>query len=152
MKKKKLKLKFDKKNLIILGSVLAVIIILIIGIAVIPSSLSKNNQEKEFISKLEEMGKEFYEEFYYKQIGSTDEERNTFLQKYTDIGIKVNLDNLSRYSGKDSETILKEFVNKKTKESCDKSKTQVVIYPKEPYKKNSYEMDVKLFCGFDDKK
>ena len=38
------------------------------------------------------MGKDFYENFYYEQVGSTDEERADFLSKYESIGIKINLD------------------------------------------------------------
>lgn len=42
------------------------------------------------------MGVQFYEDFYYNQIGKNETERKVFLEKYKDIGIKVSLDNMLR--------------------------------------------------------
>ena len=98
------------------------------------------------------MGKDFYENFYYEQVGSTNEERANFLSKYESIGIKINLDNLSRYDNNKNADKLNEFVNKKTNKSCDKVNTKVTIYPKKPYNKTSYKIETQLDCGFSDKK
>ena len=141
------RLKLNKKAVIIAVSCLVVLVVIILAVVL----LRKDSQESELTNKLKDMGSDFYEEFYYKQVGSNDEERANFLKKYTDLGIKVNLDNLSRYNGQDSEKILKEFVNKKTKDSCDKYTTQVIIYPQDPYKQDSYKIDVELECGFNEK-
>ena len=96
------------------------------------------------------MGKDFYENFYYEQVGSTDEERADFLSKYESIGIKINLDNLSRYGENKNADEISKFVNQKTKKACDKTNTKVVIYPQKPYNKTSYKIETQLDCGFDE--
>ena len=141
------KVKLNRKTIIITTICLIVIILaIILGILF----LNKDNQEQKLIDRLTEMGTEFYEDFYYKQIGQTDKERQEFLEKYKDIGIKVNLDSLSRYKKEDSEKILEEFVNSKTEEACDKTNSMVVIYPKEPYGNEDYRIDAILVCGFEE--
>lgn len=117
-------------------------------VAIIIFGRFEGSQEKKLTSKLQEMGKDFYENFYYQQVGSTNEERIKFLKKFETIGIKVNLDNLSRYNLKDSEQVLSQFVNKKNNTNCDKTNTQVIIYPVEPYNQDSYNLEVHLECGF----
>ena len=74
-----------------------------------------------------------------------------FLEKYKDIGIKVSLDNLSRYKKDDMDDILKQFVNDKTKEECDRNSSMVIIYPKDPYGQKDYTVDAILVCGFEEK-
>lgn len=142
------KLKINKKRMIIIISfVVLVILIAIVALLLVNRG---DSQEKVFTSRMEELGKDFYENFYYKQVGTTDEEKATFLQKYESIGIKVNLDNLARYNTTESSKILEEFINSKTKTECNKNNTQVIIYPKSPYNQTSYEMEVKLDCGFEE--
>jgi len=143
---KKLNLK-NKNIFIITGAVVVAIVSIIIFLLV---SNGGKSQEKDLKSKMEEMGKDFYENFYYKQVGTTDEDRAAFLKKYESLGIKVNLDNLARYNTKESEEILKAFVNNKTNKECDKSNSQVIIYPENPYNQTSYKIEVKLDCGFEE--
>ena len=88
-------IKLNKKSITI---ILSCLIVVIAAIVICILFFNKNNQEKILTNKLGEMGTEFYEEFYYNQIGSNDEERSNFLKKFESTGIKVNLDNLSRYS------------------------------------------------------
>ena len=126
------------------------IILIIIGLVISIFNGNMGVEKDEMTIYLEKMGKEFYEDFYYKQIGQTDKERHEFLEKYKDIGIKVNLDSLSRYKKEDSEKILEEFVNSKTEEACDKTNSMVVIYPKEPYGNEDYRIDAILVCGFEE--
>jgi len=132
--------------------VLAVVIVASVSIFTIASSFANvaNSQEKKLTNRLEELGKSFYEDYYYTYSGSTDEERAEKVSKYADTGIKVNLDNLARFNNSDSSTILSEFVNNKTNESCDKENTKVIIYPLDPYSKTSYKLEVVLECGFDE--
>lgn len=133
------------KKIIIICSVIVAIILAIL----IFSLLAKgDSQEKKLTEKMETMGRQFYEEFYYEQVGKSEEEKKSFVKKYETIGIKVSLSNLSRYNTQNSEEILKEFVNSKTKESCDKDNSKVIIYPQSPYEKNNYKIEVKLECGF----
>ena len=142
--------KLNKNILIIIVSVLVVILVDLI--VVLNPFGKKLSQEEELKKKIETMGKEFYEELYYKQVENSGEEKNTILKKFETIGIKIDLGTLARYKGEDSEEILKEFVNKKTNKSCDKDKTQAIIYPQSPYNKESYKIEVNLVCGFESEK
>ena len=71
------------------------------------------------------------------------------LKKYEELGIKVNLDNLSRYNNKENEELVKTFVNNKNNEACNLQDTKVIIYPKSPYNKTDYTIEVQLVCGFE---
>ena len=143
---KKIVKNINKKVFVILGVVL-VVIVLIVSL-VIAKPFEGKSQEEKLTNRLEELGIDFYENFYYNQISKDDKEREEFLKKYTDIGIKINLDNLSRFKVEETKKIIKEFVNDETKKECDKVNSVVVIYPKEPYKKESYKVDVILDCGY----
>ncbi len=143
--------KLNKNVLIIIASILLVVLVVLVVVVVNPFG-KKLSQEEEFKKKIETMGAEFYEDLYYKQVETLGDEKANFLKKFETIGIKVDLGNLSRYKGEDSEKILKEFVNKKTDEACDKTKTQAIIYPQAPYDKKSYKVEVNLVCGFEDEK
>lgn len=146
MKKINLK-KLNKKHYYIIGGVVLLIII-IISLFMIFGHRSKSESQK-LSNELKQLGISFYEDFYYKQIGKTDEEKKAFLEKYTDIGIKVSLDNLARHKKDETETILKKFVNSKTNTECDRNSSMVIIYPKEPYGKKDYRIDTDLVCGFE---
>lgn len=95
---------------------------------------------------LEEMGKEFYEDFYYEQLGSTLEEKANFLSQYEKIGIKISLDTLSKYKGNIFKDKIDKFINKDNNQKCDKGTTKVIIYPKKPYEKTSYKMVTEIEC------
>ena len=69
------------------------------------------------------------------------------IKKFETTGIKVDLDNLSRQSNESKEKV-KDFVNDKNEE-CNKNNTKVIIYPKDPYGKTNYELEIQLDCGFD---
>ena len=134
--------KMSNKNVLIIGgTVIGVIVVLVAIFALI----SRSSQEDKLKSKMEELGKNFYENFYYKQLGKNNAE---FLKKYETLGIKVSLDNLIRLNTEESEKLTQEFVNKKTKEHCDKTKSQVIIYPVAPYETDSYTIKTELECGF----
>lgn len=140
--KEKLKGFFQNKKTIgiIIG---CIVIIALIVLAIFAfKNFNKVNLDKSLIN----MGKDFYENFYYNQIGKDDAEKKEFLQKYESIGIKVSLDNLERYdSGKNKEEVAK-FKNEKTGKECDKTNTMVVIYPQDPYEKTSYRIESILSC------
>lgn len=136
-------LDFIKKYFI---GIIAIIIVIIIALVLI----FRVNQEKELTNTLKEMGIDFYENFYYINAGENLKERSAFLKKYEDIGVKINLDNLSKYNSEENTKKLEQFKNNKTNKTCDINSTEVVIYPKEPFNKNNYEIEVILDCGFDD--
>ncbi len=140
--------KNNKKQVGIIAGVLLVVI-LAVTITINVTNSKKETQEDKLNTTLKELGKDFYENFYYPQVGSDDSSRATFLEKFSTIGIKVNLDNLSRYNGKDVESKIAEFKNEKSGEDCDKENTKVTIYPKDPYGKEDYTIEVTLVCGFE---
>ena len=142
------KIKLNKKQYYIIGGVALLVIILIVSLLIIFGNKPKNESQK-LSNELNQLGVSFYEDFYYNQIGKTDEEKKAFLEKYTDIGIKVSLDNLARSKKDESEEILKKFVNSKTKTECDNTNSMVTIYPREPYGKKDYRIDANLVCGFE---
>ena len=91
------------------------VVALVITINVTNSN--KQTQEQKLEAKLEDLGKDFFENFYYPQVGSDDSSRATFLEKFSEIGIKVNLDNLSRYNGEGVEDkIAEEILDGKVKD------------------------------------
>lgn len=134
----------SNKNIMIIGGVIVVFLIIVLAILFIKP---KSNQ-KELEKSLTEMGREFYENFYYGQIGSSADERTSLLSKFTTVGIKVDLDNLGRYNNGEFKDKISEFVNKKTKEKCSKTNTKVIVYPKSPYGKTDYTIETELDCGF----
>ena len=113
----------------------------------------KPSLESNLNTSLKNMGESFYTEFYYTEISKnkSKSEVSEFLEKFKDVGIKINLDNLERYNdGKNKEEIAK-FKNEKGK-ACNKTTTQAVIYPKSPYGKTDYRVEANLDCGFSSEK
>ena len=137
----------NNKNVIIVAVI--VVVAIVVGIIL---GLGKRSNEKELETSLKEMGKSFYENFYYEQVGSSSEERSSLLSKFSTIGIKIDLDNLSRYNDGEFKKEINKFVNSKTGEKCNKTKTKVTIYPKSPYGKTDYTVEADLDCGFSKKK
>ena len=127
--------------------------VLVIGIVIIfPPAFGNDKEttlEERLSGFLEEMGKDFYENYYYDAVGSSDESRKNFLQKYSEIGIKVNLDNLSRYNGESVEERIESFKNNESGEDCNRENTKVIIYPQDPYGKTDYRLETILECGLD---
>ena len=140
--------KINTKKVICSIGIVAVIIAAVLCFAL----GNKNNQEAVLNSKLKELGVNFYEEFYYEKIGSTQEEKEEILKRFTDKGIKINLDNLIRLNNDGEEDLENLFVNKKTGSACDAANTKVIIYPKENYGKKDDEIETVLECGFESKK
>lgn len=139
----------NKKNLLLIGGgVLIVVIAVVVGVVVFASGNNKKSLEK----SLMEMGRDFYENFYYDATGKTDKEKVDFVKKFEKIGVKIDLDNLGRYNSSKNKDKVAEFINTSTKKECDKNETRAIIYPKSPYGKKDYEIKVELSCGFDDKK
>lgn len=132
--------------------IIAVIVVLAaVAVGVLVARGSGNN-EKELDASLKEMGRNFYENFYYEQVGSSADERTSLLSKFTTVGIKIDLDNLSRYNDGEFKEEISKFKNNKTNDKCNKTNTRVVIYPKSPYGKTDYTIKAELDCGFSEKK
>ncbi len=126
-------------------------VVVIVAVVLAFFLLKGKNQEEVLKDYLHDMGIEFYENLYYKQVGKTDEDRKEFLTKFTDIGIKINLDSLSRYNIESNQEKISAFKNPKTNEACNKDNSKVIIYPKEPYGQKDYRVEIQLDCGFESK-
>ena len=140
------KKKNNNMNVIII--VVIVVLAIIVGVVL---GLGRKSNEKELDSSLKEMGKSFYENFYYEQVGSSADERSSLLSKFTTVGIKIDLDNLGRYNSSKNKDKVAEFINTSTKKECDKNETRAIIYPKSPYGKTDYTVKAELDCGFGEK-
>lgn len=142
------KTKENKKTNVKLIACIAGGVVLVAAIVCLLIFFVFNSNKNQLTNVLESEGRSFYEEFYYKQVGKDDKERATFLAKYATIGIKIDLDNLSRTSS-DKEDLLSKFVNKKTGEKCNANNTKITIYPQDPYGQKDYKIETSLDCGFD---
>lgn len=130
---------------------IALIILVILLVVAFFSLQTKGDQESKLSKKLEEVGSDFYTNFYHGQITSdkTEEESTEFLSRFNEKGIKVDLDNLSRFNEQKYSDLLETFVNKKTKIACDQKNTRAIIYPQEPYGDKDFTIKGELDCGFD---
>lgn len=128
-----------KKIAIIAGAVVGVVIIVVVALL----AFGKNNDEK-LSATLEEMGRDWYENFYYD--GFEEKKRADILSRFKDIGIKVDIDNLSRYNTEVNAEKLKDF-KMDEEDGCDKTETKVIIKPQDPYGKTDYTIETKLVCG-----
>ena len=79
---------------------LAAGLIIIFAVILFLTRGSRLSLEDKLNNSLTKMGEEFYTDFYYTEISKnkTNEEITEFLSKFKDVGIKINLDNLSRYN------------------------------------------------------
>lgn len=146
----KVKTKKDEKKQKTKVIIPVVIIGVLILVAVIAMFiLNKGDNKKELEKSLTEMGRDFYENFYYDQIGASSDERTSLLSNFTTVGIKVDLDSLGRYNNGEYKEEISKFVNKKTKDKCNKTNTKVILYPKSPYGKTDYTVETELDCGFE---
>ena len=142
MKKENSNVECNNKKIIIGAIGVIVLVLIIIGIVFGVKSCGKTSNEKQLKENLTAMGKTFYEEFYYPQMESSQEDVKEYMKKFETTGIKVNLANLSKVSKVD-----KKLVESLTKENCDEEKTSVRITPKSPYGKTDYDIEVELSCG-----
>lgn len=144
--------KNDKKKKMIQICAISIGLIIVLAVVLFLTKGSRLSQEEKLSKSLTQMGEEFYTEFYYEEIskGKTSSEVSEFLSKFQDVGIKVNLDNLSRYNDNANEEEIAEFKNEDG-DACDKTNTRAVIYPKSPYGKDDYTIKAELDCGFDTK-
>lgn len=148
MKNKKQLNEAQKKKLIQIIALAGGLVLIFIIVLLLTSGL-RASKEKKLENNLISLGKQFYTEFYYDQTQASNQDRSMadYLKTFKEMGIGVSLNTLSTYSDNVDEEIIKSFENVNGK-ACDKEKTMVVIYPKEPYGKNDYNIEAKLECGF----
>lgn len=141
-KKVKGKENIEKTNKIIKGVVL-LIALLIVFVVIYLFSSGYFNKERKLTNSITNLGTNFYEDFYYKKISESGSDSQKFLEQFGDVGIIVSLYNMEKNIGNDNESDIKVLNDAK----CDKYKTTVTIYPKSPYKKDSYTMKANLECN-----
>ena len=124
---------------------LALVLVLFIGVICLTGC---GSNEKELTGNLEKLGKSFYEDFYYPSQAKSQKDVKDFVKRFEKTGIKVNLANISKFSKVDKK-LVDSMINKKTKKKCDTEKSVVTIYPKKPYGKTDYKIEVTLDCGFE---
>lgn len=139
----------NQKTIIVSGVALILVVIVIVGAVFLFGNSSTMSNKEQYEKTLREMGKDFYENYYYDRTGKTDEERQNFLSKYSTTGIKIDLENLGRYNSEANKDKIAELINPDNKNVCDAKNTRVIIIPKEGYKKTDYEIKIELDCGFD---
>lgn len=114
-----------------------------IGISLIFSGINiiinGNTYEEELKNKLGILGSTYYQKIYHLE--ASEEELEEL--KYT--GLKVKLSELIDAIYYEDP---KEFVNDKTKKSCNYNTSNVIIYPYSPYGEDDYKMKVNLECGY----
>lgn len=139
----------SKKKILV---VLITLLVIAGALFVVTKMGSFGDQETKLTKKIETVGEDFYTNFYFEQISSnkTDEETAEFLGKFAEMGIKIDLDNLSRYDDEKYPNLLDEFTNKKSGEPCDIYNTKAIIFPKEPFGKEDYSLASTLDCGFEE--
>lgn len=140
-----MKLKTSAK--VVLG---LIVVVVIVGLVLIFTK--KKDPQLALNERLITVGSDFYENFYFEHISTnkTEEEVVAFLERYEEVGIKVDIDNLSRYDEEKYPSLLDEFVNEKDNIACDIRNTRAVIYPVAPYGNTDYSIEAELDCGFAD--
>ena len=134
-----------------LAIVIVLIVVFAVGYGLFKAFGGGATLETSLNNSLKKMGEEFYTEYYYPEISKdkSSAEVTTILEKFKDIGIKIDLDNLSRYNDGANEEEIAKFKN--NGKACNNKTTRAIIYPKSPYGKKDYKVEVELDCGFDKK-
>lgn len=140
---KKEKKPINKKLIIGLAAGATIIIVL-----VILSITVFFNKERIITNKVKKMAYEYYSEYYYDSLkeGRKKEDFEKIMDKYSGIGFKISLENISSIDNGKYKEEVKSFGSKNKK--CDKLNTRAIIYPEKPYGKKDYRIEVELDCGF----
>lgn len=136
----------NKKVIYILIGLFVVVILIFLGVVLFKKDAVQEDESGKLLEQFEKIGLDFYENFYYPQTGTTTDENEKFLAKYSSTGIKVNLNNLisMNYKFEEYGDILAELVEK-----CDKANTKVIVYPQAPYEQKSYRSEIVTDCNFE---
>ena len=143
--------KNKKRSIGIICGVVALIVVIVLVLIFNPFGGKNKKIEKQLTARLEELGKNFYENYYYNQLGKDDDAKKEFVKGYAHGGIKIDLANIARTNTTEADKIIAEFKNANG-DACDTSESKVIIYPKEPYGSKDYTIKVHLECNFGKKK
>ena len=146
-KRKKISISKRKKLTGIQKTIIGVIICAFVVIIVALVSSFVYTPEKIVKSKIENMARNYYENYYYSGLedakGNTDEVK-TVLKKYKDTGLSVVM--LRQLIFHDLGNNLED--SKFITQYCDENKTSVKYFPEEPYEKSSYRIEYIYSCDF----
>ena len=133
-----------KKILII---VLLIICLVVLGFLILYFTKDlRISKEEKIVRDLTSMGEEVYTELYYPSISKDSNIKSVenYLKSYEETGLKFSIAELEKYNEDFSEKIEKFKIGTK---QCDKKNTMVIIYPKSPYKKTDYTLEIKMQCN-----
>ncbi len=133
-----------KKILII---VLLIICLVVLGFLILYFTKDlRISKEEKIVRNLTSMGEEVYTELYYPSISKDSNIKSVenYLKSYEETGLKFSIAELEKYNEDFSEKIEKFKIGTK---QCDKKNTMVIIYPKSPYKKTDYTLEIKMQCN-----
>ena len=118
---------------------LIVLLLIIIGgiLFLVNSKIGREALAKRDIRKLTTT---FYE--YYYDENNYDNNVKEFLKKYTSSGLNITLGDMEVYIEDKSNGGTKY----KSLEKCDRAKSKVIIYPKNPFSKTDYDLKFDLVC------
>lgn len=138
---------FNKK--IIIYGIIAIFAIAIIIYALLTNMGSKKEvSEKERLENyLKKIATNFYENDYYSQVSDLYDDMPSFLSNFTSEGISMSIQVLIDNGGLTEEEANKNMKNKDNNELCDFTNTKAIIYPVEPYDKDSYNISIQLDCS-----
>lgn len=124
------------KRLVLLLSIILIFITIIIVSIIINNN--KKTPEELLDNKLSEIGKKFYEDFYY------DNTSKELLEKLSIDGIRINIDSLKEYEFLNEYFVDDDF----SLYNCDTYNSVVMIYPVKPFEKSDYNIKIYLDCNF----
>lgn len=132
-------LKENKKTLI----TLAVLIACVIVISILNAIFNKTDKSINVEKTLESFAQLYYEDTYYPEINSIYGDKYMDKLKKDEMdGIKLTLRNVvNLFEDVDSENFYKEGTY------CNFVLTYAMIYPKYPYSKKDYNIEVKTYCS-----
>ena len=139
----------QKKIALYVGIGLLVIIVLILALVLSNFNKKKVTEQERLTNYLENKATNFYQNDYYSQVSEITEDMPTFLANFQEEGISMSI-NVLIDNGVITEDEAKENMkNKDNDTKCDYDNTKAVIYPEEPYKKDSYKVRIQLDCGLE---
>ena len=139
----------QKKIALYAGIGLLIIIVLILVLVINNSNKAEKTEKERLTSYLEKKAKNFYQNDYYPQVSELTDDMETFLANFEQEGISMSI-NVLIDNGAITEAEAKENMRNKDNDTrCDYDNTKAIIYPKDPYKKDSYDIRIQLDCGLD---
>ena len=138
-KTKKRKLSLVQKIIVCVIAIIFVLIFFFLIFSLI------NNPERSVKSKIDNLARDYYENFLYEQITHTNNQTPAkALEEYKSVGLSiVYLRQLLYNKNQNDEETIKYLTN-----YCDENDTIIKYYPEPPYQKDSYRVEYSYSCDF----